>query len=162
MGLGLLFCIILLDLMGIGVMNPIFPFLATDIGLDPSTVTLVIAIYPISSFIAAPFWGRMSDRRGRRPILMISQAGAVAAYVLLANADSIYLLMLSRFVGGICAGNIGAAFADVTTNENRAKGMALVGGALSLGFIVGPMVGGLLAGDSTSPNFELVAYFCAA
>lgn len=164
MGLGLLFCIILLDLMGIGVMNPIFPFLATDIGLDASTVTMVIAIYPIASFIASPFWGRMSDRRGRRPILMVSQAGAVAAYILLANADSIWLLMLSRFVGGICAGNIGAAFAyitDVTTNENRAKGMALVGGALSLGFIIGPMIGGLLAGNSETPNFELVAYFCA-
>ena len=165
MALRILFLIILLDLLGIGVMNPIFPFLATRIGLEPSTVTLVIAIYPIASFVAAPFWGRMSDLRGRRPILMISQVGAVAAYVLLAFADSIWLLILSRFIGGICAGNIGAAFAyisDVTTNENRSKGMALIGGALSLGFIVGPLVGGLLAGgDKTTADFTLVALFCA-
>lgn len=165
MGLGLLFCIILLDLMGIGVMNPIFPFLATQIGLTPATVTLVIAIYPISSFIASPFWGRMSDRRGRRPILMISQVGAVGAYLLLSQADNIWMLILSRFIGGICAGNIGAAYAyitDVTTNENRAKGMALIGGALSLGFIIGPLVGGLLAGgDKMHADFTMVAMFCA-
>jgi DHA1 family tetracycline resistance protein-like MFS transporter len=165
MALRILFFIILLDLMGIGVMNPVFPFLATRIGLEPATVTLVIAIYPIASFLAAPFWGRMSDRKGRRPILMISQVGAIAAYVLLAFADNVWLLVLSRFVGGICAGNIGAAFAyitDVTTNENRAKGMALIGGALSLGFIVGPLVGGLLAGgDKLNADFTLVALFCA-
>lgn len=164
-GLGLLFFIILLDLMGIGIMNPIFPFIATRIGLDPAAVTLVIAIYPIASFVAAPLWGRLSDERGRRPILMISQAGAVASYLVLAFADNVWLLILSRFVGGICAGNIAAAYAyitDVTTNENRAKGMGLIGAALSLGFIIGPVVGGLLAGgDAANANFTLVALFCA-
>ena len=162
----ILFFIILLDLMGIGVMNPIFPFIATRMGIEPSVVTLVLAIYPIASFIAAPVWGRMSDQRGRRPILMISQVGAVAAYILLGFADNIWMLILSRFVGGICAGNIGAAYAyitDSTTPENRAKGMAMVGGALSLGFIIGPMVGGLLAGgDKETANFTLVAFFCAS
>jgi len=162
----ILFFIILLDLMGIGVMNPIFPFIATRMGIEPGVVTLILAIYPISSFIAAPIWGRMSDQRGRRPILMISQVGAVAAFILLAFADNMWMLVLSRFVGGICAGNIGAAYAyitDVTTNENRAKGMAMVGGALSLGFIIGPMVGGLLAGgDKETANFTTVALFCAA
>jgi len=161
----ILFLIILLDLMGIGVMNPIFPFIATRLGIEPGMVTLILAIYPISSFIAAPIWGRMSDVRGRRPILMISQVGAVAAFMLLAFADNVWLLVASRFIGGICAGNIGAAYAyisDVTTNENRAKGMAMIGGALSLGFIIGPMVGGLLAGgDKETANFMLVALFCA-
>ncbi|MSO98003.1 MAG: MFS transporter [Rhodospirillaceae bacterium] len=162
----ILFFVILLDLMGIGVMNPIFPFIATRLGIEPGMVTLILAIYPISSFIAAPLWGRMSDQRGRRPILMISQVGAVAAYIALAFADNIWMLVLSRFIGGICAGNIGAAYAyitDITTNENRGKGMALVGGALSLGFIIGPMVGGLLAGgDKATADFMLVALFCAA
>ena len=97
--------------MGIGVMNPIFPFIATRMGIEPGVVTLILAIYPISSFIAAPIWGRMSDQRGRRPILMISQVGAVAAFILLAFADTMWMLVLSRFVGGICAGNIGAAYA---------------------------------------------------
>jgi DHA1 family tetracycline resistance protein-like MFS transporter len=162
----ILFFVILLDLMGIGVMNPIFPFIATRLGLEPSMVTLILAVYPISSFIAAPVWGRLSDQLGRRPILMVSQVGAVAGFLLLAVADNVWLLILSRFVGGICAGNIGAAYAyitDITTNENRAKGMAMVGGALSLGFIIGPMVGGLLAGgDKETANFTLVALFCAA
>jgi DHA1 family tetracycline resistance protein-like MFS transporter len=161
----ILFLIILLDLMGIGVMNPIFPFIATRLGLEPSAVTLILAIYPIASFLAAPVWGRLSDQHGRRPILMISQVGAVAGFVLLAFADNVWMLMASRFIGGICAGNIGAAYAyitDVTTNENRAKGMAMIGGALSLGFIIGPMVGGLLAGgDKETANFTLVALFCA-
>jgi DHA1 family tetracycline resistance protein-like MFS transporter len=161
-----LFLIILLDLMGIGVMNPIFPFIATRMGIEPGMVTLILAIYPISSFIAAPIWGRLSDRLGRRPILMISQAGAVVAFIVLGFADSVWLLVASRFVGGICAGNIGAAYAyitDITTNENRAKGMAMIGGALSLGFIIGPIVGGLLAGgDKETANLSLVAFFCAA
>lgn len=161
----ILFLIILLDLMGIGVMNPIFPFIATRLGIEPSLVTIILAIYPIASFIAAPIWGRLSDRLGRRPILMISQAGAVAAFLVLGFADNIWLLVASRFIGGICAGNIGAAYAyitDVTTPENRAKGMAMIGGALSLGFIIGPMVGGLLAGgDKETANLTLVAFFCA-
>lgn len=162
----ILFLIILLDLMGIGVMNPIFPFIATRMGIEPAMVTVILAIYPISSFIAAPIWGRLSDRLGRRPILMISQAGAVAAFITLGFADSVWLLVASRFIGGICAGNIGAAYAyitDITTPENRAKGMAMIGGALSLGFIIGPMVGGLLAGgDKETANLTLVAFFCAA
>lgn len=161
----ILFFIILLDLMGIGVMNPIFPFIATRLGIEPGMVTLILAIYPISSFIAAPVWGRLSDKLGRRPILMISQVGAVVAFITLGFADSVWLLILSRFVGGICAGNIGAAYAyitDITTNENRAKGMAMIGGALSLGFIIGPMIGGLLAGgDKETANLTLVAFFCA-
>jgi MFS family permease len=161
----ILFFVILLDLMGIGVMNPIFPFIATRMGIEPSMVTVILAIYPIASFIAAPVWGRLSDRLGRRPILMISQAGAVAAFIMLGFADSVWMLIGSRFIGGICAGNIGAAYAyisDVTTNENRAKGMAMIGGALSLGFIIGPMIGGLLAGgDKETANLTLVAFFCA-
>ncbi|MBL8643662.1 MAG: MFS transporter [Rhodospirillaceae bacterium] len=161
----ILFLIILLDLMGIGVMNPIFPFIATRMGIEPGMVTLILAIYPIASFIAAPVWGRLSDQWGRRPILMISQAGAVVAFITLGFADNIWMLMASRFVGGICAGNIGAAYAyitDITTNENRAKGMAMIGGALSLGFIIGPLVGGLLAGgDRETANLTLVAFFCA-
>ncbi len=161
----ILFFVILLDLMGIGVMNPIFPFIATRMGIEPSMVTMILAIYPIASFIAAPVWGRLSDRLGRRPILMISQAGAVAAFIMLGFADNVWMLIASRFIGGICAGNIGAAYAyisDVTTNENRAKGMAMIGGALSLGFIIGPMIGGLLAGgDKETANLTLVAFFCA-
>jgi DHA1 family tetracycline resistance protein-like MFS transporter len=159
----LIFFIILLDLMGIGLILPLFPFIALDIGLTPESITLVLAIYPIAQFFAGPIWGRLSDKYGRRPILMISMVGAVASYTLLGFADTVWLLMASRLIGGISAGNLAAAFAyitDITTPENRAKGMGLIGGALSLGFILGPAVGGLLAGgDPENANLSLVAFF---
>lgn len=159
----LIFIIILLDLMGIGLILPLFPFIALDIGLTPESITLVLAIYPIAQFFAGPVWGRLSDKHGRRPILMISMVGAVASYTLLGFADTVWLLMASRLIGGISAGNLAAAFAyitDITTPENRAKGMGLIGGALSLGFILGPAVGGLLAGgDPENANLALVAFF---
>jgi MFS transporter, DHA1 family, tetracycline resistance protein len=158
----LIFLIILLDLMGIGLILPLFPFIAMDIGLTPESITAVLAIYPIAQFFAGPVWGRLSDKYGRRPILMISMVGAVASYSVLGFADSLWMLMLSRVIGGISAGNLAAAFAyitDITTPENRAKGMGLIGGALSLGFILGPAVGGLLAdGDPENANLSLVAF----
>ncbi len=158
----IIFFIILLDLMGIGLILPLFPFIAMDIGLTPESITIVLAIYPLAQFVAGPFWGGLSDRYGRRPILMISMVGAVASYGLLGIADTVWLLILSRIVGGISAGNLAAAFAyitDITTPENRAKGMGLIGGALSLGFILGPAVGGLLAGgDPENANLSLVAF----
>lgn len=158
----LIFFIILLDLMGIGLILPLFPFIAMDIGLTPQTITLVLATYPIAQFFAGPVWGRLSDLHGRRPILMVSMMGAVASYTILGFADSLWMLVLSRVVGGISAGNLAAAFAyitDITTPENRAKGMGMVGGALSLGFILGPAVGGLLAGgDPENANLSLVAF----
>ena len=158
----LIFLIILLDLMGIGLILPLFPFIAMYIGLTPESITAVLAIYPIAQFFAGPVWGRLSDKYGRRPILMISMVGAVASYSVLGFADSLWMLMLSRVIGGISAGNLAAAFAyitDITTPENRAKGMGLIGGALSLGFILGPAVGGLLAGgDPENANLSLVAF----
>lgn len=158
----LIFIIILLDLMGVGLILPLFPFIAMDIGLTAGTITLVLALYPIAQFFAGPIWGRLSDKHGRRPILIISMAGAVASYTLLGFADTLWLLVASRLVGGISAGNLAAAFAyitDVTTPENRAKGMGLIGGALSLGFVLGPAVGGLLAGgDPENANLSLVAF----
>lgn len=158
----IIFLIILLDLMGIGLILPLFPFIAMDIGLTPETITMVLALYPIAQFFAGPVWGRLSDKYGRRPILMISMVGAVASYSVLGFADSLWMLMISRVIGGISAGNLAAAFAyitDITTPENRAKGMGLIGGALSLGFILGPAVGGLLAGgDPENANLSLVAF----
>jgi len=158
----LIFLIILLDLMGVGLILPLFPFIAMDIGLTAESITLVLAIYPMAQFFAGPIWGRLSDKYGRRPILMISMVGAVASYTLLGFADTVFMLMASRLIGGISAGNLAAAFAyitDITTPENRAKGMGLIGGALSLGFILGPAVGGLLAGgDPENANLSLVAF----
>jgi len=158
----LIFLIILLDLMGIGLILPLFPFIAMDIGLSAAMITFVLALYPMAQFFSGPVWGGLSDHYGRRPILMFSMVGSVVSYVVLGIADTLWLLIASRLIGGISAGNLAAAFAyitDITTPENRAKGMGLIGGALSLGFILGPAVGGLLAGgDPENANLSLVAF----
>ena len=158
----LIFFIILLDLMGIGLILPLFPFIAMDIGLTPASITAVLALYPLAQFFAGPVWGGLSDRYCRRPILMISMVGSVVSYAILGIADTMVLLIVSRLVGGISAGNLAAAFAyitDITTPENRAKGMGMIGGALSLGFILGPAIGGLLAGgEPENANLSLVAF----
>lgn len=144
-----LFLIVLVDLIGFGIIIPLLPFYGEHFKADPSTVGLLMATYSLAQFFAAPFWGRLSDRTGRRPVLLFSLAGAALAYVGLAFAHSLWMLFAARAIGGLMAGNIGAAFAyvaDVTTKENRAKGMGMVGAAFGLGFILGPAIGGLLAG----------------
>ncbi len=125
-----------------------------------------MATYSFTQFLAAPFWGRLSDRIGRRPVLLVSLAGASAAYVWLGLAESLWTLFAARAVGGAMAGNISAAFAyvaDVTTRENRARGMGMIGAAFGLGFIAGPAIGGILAGsDPVNADFQSPAFAAAA
>lgn len=145
----ILFLIVVVDLIGFGIIIPLLPLYAEVMDADPATVGLVMATYSLTQFIAAPIWGRASDRLGRRPILLVSLFGAALSYVWLGYADNIWMLFGARAVGGFMAGNISTAFAyvaDVTTRETRAKGMGLIGAAFGLGFIIGPAVGGILAG----------------
>jgi len=161
----ILFLIVLVDLIGFGIIIPLLPFYAEYFDASPSTVGILMAIYSLTQFIAAPYLGRLSDKYGRRPILLFSLAGASLSYVLMGFADSLILLFLARAFGGFMAGNIGAAFAyiaDVTTAENRAKGMGLIGAAFGLGFIIGPAIGGILAGpDAANANYQLPAFAAA-
>ena len=146
----ILFLIVVVDLIGFGIIIPLLPLYAEVMDADPTTVGLVMATYSLTQFIAAPFWGRASDRMGRRPILLMSLFGAALAYVWLGYADNIWMLFGARAVGGFMAGNLSAAFAyvaDITTRETRAKGMGLIGAAFGLGFIIGPAIGGILAGN---------------
>ena len=146
----ILFLIVVVDLIGFGIIIPLLPLYAEIMDADPATVGLVMATYSLTQFIAAPFWGRTSDRMGRRPILLISLFGAALSYVWLGYADNIWMLFGARAIGGFMAGNISTAFAyvaDITTRETRAKGMGLIGAAFGLGFIVGPAIGGILAGS---------------
>jgi DHA1 family tetracycline resistance protein-like MFS transporter len=144
-----IFLIVVVDLIGFGIIIPLLPFYGEHFQADPQTVGLLMATYSLAQFVAAPFWGRLSDRAGRRPVLLLSLAGAAAAYVWLAFADALWMLFTARAIGGLMAGNIAAAFAymaDITTKENRAKGMGLIGAAFGIGFILGPAIGGILAG----------------
>ena len=100
--------------------------------------------------MTAPLWGRLSDRVGRRPVLMASMAAAALAYLWMAFATQLWMLFAARAFAGACAGNIAAAqayIADVTPPEKRAKGMGMIGAAFGLGFIIGPVIGGVIAGD---------------
>ncbi len=161
-----LFFIVFIDLIGFGIIIPLLPFYAEYYQASPEMVGLVMATYSFTQFLAAPFWGRLSDRIGRRPVLLISLAGAAAAYVWMGFAESLWMLFAVRAVGGAMAGNISAAFAyvaDITTRENRAKGMGMIGAAFGLGFIAGPAIGGILAGpDPINADFQSPAFAAAA
>ena len=145
-----LFLIVFVDLVGFGLIIPLLPFYAERFGASPQLVTLLLAIFSLMSMLAAPLWGRLSDRIGRRPVLMTSMAAAVLAYLWLGFAGELWMLFAARAFAGICAGNIAAAqayIADVTPPEKRARGMGMIGAAFGLGFIIGPALGGIVAGD---------------
>jgi DHA1 family tetracycline resistance protein-like MFS transporter len=146
-----LFLIVLVDLIGFGLVIPLLPFYALRFAASPLEVTVLLAVYSLMQLFAAPFWGRLSDRVGRRPVLMVSMAASVAAYFWIGSAGALWMLFAARALAGACAGNIAAAqayIADITRPEDRAKGMGLIGAAFGLGFIIGPALGGLLAGNN--------------
>ena len=149
--LGLLFLAVLVDLVGFGIVLPLLPFYATDLGAAGLQVGLLVTVYSAVQLVMAPLWGRISDRFGRRRVLILGLLGSAVAYVIFARADSLALLFLSRIVGGIGGSTIPVAqayIADVTPPTRRAGNMGLIGAAFGLGFVIGPALGGILAGVS--------------
>jgi DHA1 family tetracycline resistance protein-like MFS transporter len=141
--------VVFVDLVGFGVIIPLLPFYGHQFGASPLTVTMLLSTFSGLQLIAAPFWGRLSDRFGRKPMVLLSLVTSILAYCWLAHADALWMLFAARALQGLSAGNISvtqAYVADVTTPENRAKGMGMMGAAFGLGFIVGPAIGGFLAG----------------
>ena len=155
-----------MDLVGFGLLIPLLPFYVERVGAGPEVVTLVLGLYSVGQFIAAPLWGKLSDSFGRKPVLALTSLGLAVSYVMLAYADSLTLLIFSRLFGGIMAGNIAAAqayIADITTPATRAKGMGVLGAAFGLGFIFGPAIGGILGGhDVATADFMSPALAAAA
>lgn len=150
---GLLFAVVLLDMIGFGIVIPILPFITPRLGGSDFDIALIIASYAVFATAVAPLWGRLSDRFGRKPILIVCTVGAALAYLLLAFAGSLLEIYLARALAGLMAGNFpvaSAMMADVTPPNERAKGMGVVGAAFGLGLVVGPLLGGLLAGDDGS------------
>ena len=160
------FFVILIDLIGFGIMVPIFAFYALNLGASPAVATMLMALYSIAMFFTAPILGRISDFYGRRPVLMLSMLGATIGYLILANASALWMVAAARFISGAMAGNIAAAQAymtDVSGEKDRAKAMGLIGAAFGVGFILGPALGSYLAGDDfDNANFVLPAYVSAA
>ncbi len=137
------FLIVLVDLIGFGVILPLLPFYASDFGATPVQVGLLYSIFSVMQLIFSPIWGSLSDRIGRRPVMLFSTLGAVAAYVIFGLAETLTWLFIARGVAGIMGGNISTAqayIADSTTPENRARGMGLLGAAFGIGFALGPAI----------------------
>ncbi|MGZ5441016.1 MAG: MFS transporter [Thermoanaerobaculia bacterium] len=148
-----LFLTVFIDLIGFGMVIPFLSFYAREYGASGVAVGAVVGIYSIMQFFFAPVWGRLSDRVGRRPVLLISLTASTAGYLLFAFTHSLSVLFLSRVIAGIGGANIGTAqayIADSTSPENRAKGMGLIGAAFGLGFILGPPLSGILGKVGTS------------
>lgn len=157
-----LFVTIFLDLLGFGIVIPILPIYADELGASGTMIGLITASFAIMQFIFAPFWGGLSDRFGRRPILLASIALMGFSYLLLSQAESIWMLLASRMLAGIGAANISTANAfisDITTPENRSKNFGMIGAAFGLGFIFGPPLGGFLKDNF---GMEWVGYVAAA
>jgi len=145
-----IFITVFIDLVGFGIVIPVLPFYAegTKFGATPSQVGLLFASYSVMQLIFSPVLGRLSDKHGRRPILLISLLGTSLGFLILGFATTLTLLFIGRIIDGISGGNISTAqayIADVTTKENRAKGMGLIGAAFGLGFVFGPAIGGVLS-----------------
>jgi DHA1 family tetracycline resistance protein-like MFS transporter len=161
-----LFLVVFVSLMGFGVVLPVFPFWGRALGASPAIITVALGAYSLGQFIGSPLWGRLSDRFGRRPVLIVSLAGGILSYVWMALAADIWSLAAARLFGGLMAGNIAVAFAyvgDVAGEAERPRAMGLLGAAFGLGFIFGPAVGGLVAGaDPSLPDFARVAAVAAA
>jgi len=156
--LAVLFSVIVVDLIGFGIVVPILPFWAERFGADGSTLGLLLASHAVMQLVGAPIWGRLSDRIGRRPVMLITIAGTAVALLLLGFATSLLQLFLARLLSGLFAANISVATAyltDVTDEADRTKWMGMIGASFAVGFTLGPPLGGLLTriGDSTPMEF---------
>lgn len=164
--MAILFLIVFLDMVGFGLVIPLLPFYVQRVGEGPEVITAVLGLYSLAQFFAAPVWGRISDRFGRKPVLAVTSVGFALSFVALAEADTLWLLVVSRVFGGLMAGNTAAAQAyvsDTTTPANRAKGMGMIGAAFGLGFVFGPAIGGILGGnDPATADYAAPAYAAAA
>ena len=144
----IIFLTIFVNLIGFGIIVPLLPFYAGTFGASPLTIGLLFAVFSLCQLVAAPALGDLSDRYGRRPVLVFSLAGTVVSFVMLALAHSIALLFAARIVDGLSGGNISTArayVADITQPKDRARAYGLIGAAFGLGFILGPAISGVLA-----------------
>jgi len=157
---------VIIDVLGFGILIPLIPYMAVQFGAPPALNTAVLGTYSLCQLLAAPLWGRLSDRYGRRPILISSMCGACISYVILAFAHTLPVLFVARALAGFMAGNLSAAMAyasDISTPRDRAKTMGMVGASIGIGFMLGPAIGGALAGEHVqTANFLRPALLSAS
>jgi len=159
--LAVLFVIVFVDLLGFGMVIPVLPLYAKTLGAGEAWVGLLSSGYSAMQLVFAPIWGRLSDRVGRRPVLLASIAMTAVAFALYGLARDFAWLLVARLFAGVATANIAIAqayVADVTTPETRARGMGLIGAAFGLGFVLGPAFGGVLSRSSlAAPSFAAAA-----
>lgn len=164
--LAVLLLVVFINLVGFGVVIPLLPFYAKSMNAAPWQVTTMFAAYSLGQFFGEPFWGRLSDRIGRRPVLIVTILANTLAYVALAFAPNIWIAMAVRLVGGFGGGNISTIqgyMADVTPPEKRAGRLGLLGSAFGAGFVIGPSLGGVLAHPGLGRlGFQIPLFFAAA
>jgi len=144
----IIFVTVLIDLIGFGIVIPLLTYYAEEFNATPLDVGLIMGVYSLMQFVFAPVWGSLSDRFGRRPILFITILGSAVGYLVLGFATALWMIYFGRILAGITGGNLSTAqayIADVTTRQNRARGMGLFGMAFGLGFILGPAIAGVLS-----------------
>lgn len=155
----ILFFVMFLVMVGFGIIIPVLPFYAEQIGASPTELGLLMAVYSLLQLLFAPMWGKISDRIGRKPVLMLGIAGLAISFFLMAVSTKLWMLFAARIIGGfLSAANMPttmAYVADITTHENRGKGMGVIGAAIGLGFVFGPAIGGIFSKTSLSMPFYI-------
>ncbi|MGZ5493554.1 MAG: MFS transporter, partial [Thermoanaerobaculia bacterium] len=152
-----LFLTVFIDLLGFGMVIPFLSFYAREYGASGVVVGAVVGVYSIMQFFFAPVWGRLSDRIGRRPVILASLAVSFTGYLLFAFSRSLTVLFISRLIAGVGGANISTAQAyitDVTSPQERARGMGLIGAAFGMGFILGPPLSAFLSSLGVSHHFH--------
>jgi DHA1 family tetracycline resistance protein-like MFS transporter len=158
----IIYLILFVSMIGVGIIVPLFPFFGEQVGASAEVITSLMAVFAIGQLISTPLWGWLSDRIGRKPVFLLSLVGGGVSYVLLAFADTIILLLWSRLIGGLMTGVAGVAFAAITDltepGPERAKGLGRIGASMAFGFMIGPALGGLLAGSEVATaDYTMIA-----
>jgi multidrug resistance protein len=146
---------------GFGIMIPVLPFYAEEFGASPTELGLLMAVYSLLQLLFAPMWGRISDRMGRKPVMLIGIAGLAISFLMMAVSTNLWWLFAARIIGGFLSSatmpTTMAYVADITTPEDRGKGMGAIGAAIGLGFVFGPAIGGVFSKISLSLPFYIAA-----
>ena len=157
-----LFAVMFFVMVGFGIIIPVLPFYAEELGASSFQLGLLMSVYSLMQFIFSPMWGRISDRIGRKPVLMIGITGLSLSFFMMAFSSHLWMLFAARIIGGfLSAANmptVMAYVADVTTKEDRGKGMGIVGAAVGLGFVFGPAIGGIFSKTSLSMPFLIAGF----
>lgn len=169
-----IFFTVFIDILGFGIVIPVLPLYAEHFGATPWQIGWLVGIFSLAQFFFAPVWGKVSDRIGRKPVLLLGVIGTIVGYLLMGMAGSVVMLFVARLIDGIAGANIGAAqayLADISSPENRAKAMGLLGAAFGLGFVFGPALGGwagvtfnyaapmFIAAGLAAVNFLFIVFF---